>query len=386
MLEKPIAAEQRIFRQTVLKGKEPEFQSPLRRFPLPKPLRSILLIRLGAIGDVVQTLPVVEQLKLNYPEAQIYWVIEEKSYPIVKHHPGIKFILFPKKKIFQINLFAALYHARKFGIELKKLRLDLALDLQGLFKTGFLAWLSGAKLRVGYHSGNSREGNHLFQDYLLPEIPERKIHRVDFYQQAVLALGGKLFPLQDPFGFKFIQKELDSKRNLMHRLRLQGAYIVINLGASKETKAWTLEGFSELICLIHRNYPDLQILLTGAGNPDGERETQIVKQVPSGACLSAVNKTTLRELALLVHHAKFLISGDSLALHLGSAFKIPSIGIFGGSALPVETKPYWESFPGLSCPLPCYPCRKKTCSHHSCMNGILASKIFEEFSSLYERC
>ncbi|MCJ8347765.1 hypothetical protein MJH12_19695, partial [bacterium] len=61
---------------------------------------------------------------------------------------------------------------------------------------------------------------------------------------------------------------------------------------------------------------------------------------------------------------------------LGSAFKIPSIGLFGGSALAVETKPYWDQYPGLDCGgIPCYPCRKRTCSHHSCMEYITPEQV-----------
>ena len=261
----------------------------------------MLLIRLGAIGDVVQTLPVFQQLRLNFPKAKIFWVIEEKSYPIVKNQPGVEFILFPKKRIFQKNIFASFYHARKFRQKMEKLDLDLCLDLQGLFKTGVISWLSGAKAKVGYHASNSREGNFLFQDLLLPPIPERTMHRIDFYQKSIASLGGKIHPLENPFGFHFEPDELKSKKNLMHRLRLAEPYVILNLGASKKTKAWTIDGFAELIQLIHEKHPQVQILLTGAGNVDGECETQIYKHLPPEACVSAVNKTTLRELALLVH-------------------------------------------------------------------------------------
>ncbi len=78
---------------------EAELRTSEFMIPIPTEVKNILIIRLGAIGDVVQTLPTVEQLKRNFPEAKIHWAIEGKSYPIVEHHPGVEFHIFPREKL-----------------------------------------------------------------------------------------------------------------------------------------------------------------------------------------------------------------------------------------------------------------------------------------------
>ena len=83
---------------------------------------------------------------------------------------------------------------------------------------------------------------------------------------------------------------------------------------------------------------------------------------------------------LLIKNSQALVSCDSLALHLGSAFKIPSVGLFGGSSLTVtETGPYLPTpSVGLNTPLLCFPCRKKTCAHHTCMKELSAHRVGAE--------
>ncbi|MCO4783451.1 MAG: glycosyltransferase family 9 protein [Candidatus Cloacimonetes bacterium] len=350
---------------------------------LPSNPKNILIIRLGAIGDVIQTLPAIQQIQLNYPNAKIHWAIEDKSYPVVKHQANMEFILFPKKKIFNVNPFVTLYNNLKFRKKLKALNFDLVFDFQGLFKSGWLSMLTGSKHKIGFNKANTRELNHLFHSYTIPEIPEKVMHRVDFYQKLLFDSGLTQHKLEDPFNFQFLPSEVKGFRDLIHRLRIRMPYIIINVGASKATKRWKTPYFIEVIKKLKEKHPKHRILLTGGGNEDYLTSLEILKELKPGTCQTAINKTTLIELALLVKKCSFLLSGDTLALHLASAFKVPSIGLFGGSALAVETKPYWDEYPGLDCGgIPCYPCRKKTCSHHSCMTYITPQQVLSTIDQI----
>ncbi|MCJ8347328.1 hypothetical protein MJH12_17445 [bacterium] len=202
--------------------------------------KNILVIRLGAIGDVIQTLPAIQQLQLNYPDATIHWVIEDKSYPIVKHQTNIEFILFPKKKIFNLNPLLSFFSNLKFRKLLQSKNFDLVIDFQGLFKSGWISFLSGGLQRIGYNQRNTREMNHLFHTKTIEEIPERVMHRVDFYQELLFKVGLEKHKLEDPFNFQFLPKEIKGFRDLIHRLRIRLPYIVINIGASKATKRMEL--------------------------------------------------------------------------------------------------------------------------------------------------
>ncbi len=342
-------------------------------------IKNILVVRLGAIGDVVQTLPTLKQLQLNFPNAKIYWAIEQKSYPILEHQKGVDFLIFPKEKIKSLNILAGAWNAYKFKKTMQAIDFDLAIDLQGLFKSGWIVGNSGARRKLGFNPVNTREGSHIFLNEWLPKINPKKMHRVDYYQRIIPYLGGQLKTIDDPFSFDFTDRELGGVRNLMHRLRVRKP-IIFNLGASKASKRWPADHFCRLITLVAKKFPKKKLLLTGSGKLDKLWAQQILATVTPGLCESAVSKTSLRELALLVKNSQALVSCDSLALHLGSAFKIPSVGLFGGSSLTVtETGPYYDSASiGINTPLSCFPCRKKTCAHHTCMTELSADQVGAE--------
>ncbi|MEE2923279.1 MAG: glycosyltransferase family 9 protein [bacterium] len=351
----------------------------------PSTIKNILIVRLGAIGDVVQTLPTLKQLQLNFPKANIYWAIEKKSYPILEHQKGVNFLIFPKEKIKNFNVFSVGWHAHKFRKKMQSIGFDLAVDLQGLFKSGWIIGNSGARRKVGFNPANTREGSHIFLNEWLPKINPKKMHRVDYYQRIITYLGGQLHKNEDPFSLDFTDLELSNVRNLMHRLRVKKP-VVLNLGASKASKRWPAEYFSNLVTMIANKYPKKNILLTGSGKQDELWAQKILASVKPGICESAVSRTSLRELALIVKNSQALISCDSLALHLGSAFKVPSVGLFGGSSLTVtETGPYYTADSiGLYTPLLCFPCRKKVCAHHTCMNELSASRVYSELIRLID--
>ncbi len=339
-------------------------------------IKNILLVRLGAIGDVVQTLPTLKQLQLNFPKAKIYWAIEQKSYPILEHQKGVNFLIFPKEKIKNVNIIAGAWNAYKFKKRIQSIEFDLAIDLQGLFKSGWIVGNSGARRRIGFNPANTREGSHIFLNEWLPKVNPKEMHRVDYYQRIIPYLGGQVETMEDPFSFDFTDRELGGLRNLMHRLRVKKP-IIFNLGASKASKRWPAEHFSKLITLVAERFPKKKLLLTGSGKLDELWAQKILASVTPGLCESAVSRTSLRELALLIKNSQALISCDSLALHLGSAFQIPSVGLFGGSSLTVtETGPYFPTpSVGLNTPLLCFPCRKKTCAHHTCMKELSAHRV-----------
>ncbi|MBW7874377.1 MAG: glycosyltransferase family 9 protein [Candidatus Cloacimonetes bacterium] len=346
--------------------------------------KSILMIRLGALGDVIQTLPVATQLRLRFPEARIVWAIEDKALPLIQNQPGITPILFPKRKVFSKNPLTALYYQWKFSQELQTHHFDLALDLQGLFKSGWIAWASKAKIRAGFHKNNTREGNHLFLSHTMPWQDIKGLHKIDYYQSILPWLGIPLQSVDDPFGFTFTEQEIKNIRILMHRLRIRAnSYIVLNIGTSRVTKRWRTEYYVELIRLLRIRYPKQQLLLCGGGAEDASIEMEILKQVQPGEVLSSVNKINLREFAQVVAHCSALISPDSLGLHLASALNKPAVGLIGGFSSTPQQIGNWKN-PGksLASDINCFPCRRRTCSHHSCMKDLTASLIFQEIEKI----
>jgi len=109
----------------------------------------ILVVRLGAMGDVIHALPAVTTLKRNFPAALITWVIDPKWAPLLDDNPHISEVA-----VFNRRNWSSI---RSTWSLLRRHRFDTAIDLQGLMKSGLLTAVSGAATRIGFHRSQARE-------------------------------------------------------------------------------------------------------------------------------------------------------------------------------------------------------------------------------------
>ena len=119
--------------------------------------RRILIIRLSAIGDVVFASPLVDAVSQRYPDAEVFWLAEPMVVPLLEHHPHLRgVIVWPRsewRRLFRSGRWWGLFQAvRAFRDQLRTHQFELVLDVQGLLKSAFLAWLTGARHRVGFRS------------------------------------------------------------------------------------------------------------------------------------------------------------------------------------------------------------------------------------------
>ncbi|HEY0877970.1 MAG TPA: glycosyltransferase family 9 protein, partial [Zeimonas sp.] len=124
-------------------------------------MQRILIVRTSAIGDVVFASPLAAALRRTWPDAYIAWAVEPGIDALVANDPAIdECIVWPKKQWRTLlrsgRLVALVREIRRFRTLLRERRFDLALDLHGLAKSAFLAWLSGAPRRIGL---GAREGS-----------------------------------------------------------------------------------------------------------------------------------------------------------------------------------------------------------------------------------
>ena len=153
---------------------------------------NILIIKLSSIGDVVHTLPFLEVMKNSYPDSKIDWLVEEEASQVISGHPAINRVIISKRKSWEKEIlnplkFAKVYsEAAGFYKELKSSSYDIVVDLQGLFRSGFLAALSRGKRKVGMSGG--REGASFFLKE--PPVPvDYDQHAIERYLKVAAYLG-----------------------------------------------------------------------------------------------------------------------------------------------------------------------------------------------------
>ena len=142
------------------------FDSPLTARP------RILIVRLTAIGDVIHTVPVLCALRRSLPHAEITWVVEGHAGDLIEGHPALdRLVRVPRKWLKSPR---TVWAVRR---QLRRLRCDVALDIQGLTKSAVAAWLSAAPRRIGFGGVDGRELSRLLNNRLVTPTSEHVIDR-----------------------------------------------------------------------------------------------------------------------------------------------------------------------------------------------------------------
>jgi 3-deoxy-D-manno-octulosonic-acid transferase/heptosyltransferase-1 len=340
-------------------------------------LRSILMIKLSAIGDVVHTLPLLEVLRKNLPEARIDWVVEQEASEIIAGHAALDRVIVSRRKIWQKDF---MVRGKRSGTirevlellrELRSERYDLVIDMQGLFKSGLLTGLSRGERKIGFTW--AREGSTLF----LTEPPyfedQYRQHAIERYLETARILGCKVnswkgrIPLQSSHEHR-VDMLLQEKGVNGNRLA------AVNPMARWDTKLWEPEKFAALADRIHDEL-HMSVLFTGSKS-DRPIIEEIRHRMSKGGAINLAGEIGLKELAFLYTRCAALITTDTGPMHIAAAMDCPVIALFGPTA-PWRTGPYGSAHQVVREELGCSPCFKKKCSHRTCMKSISVGRVFQ---------
>lgn len=356
--------------------------------PLREPPRAdrILVIRLGAMGDVVRTLPAVAELRSRYPRAQLAWLVERKAEAAVRGQPGIdEVIVFPREELVSRlrarRLLGFLREAMAFRAALRRRRFDLVLDFHAIAKSGLLAWASGAPTRVGYARPFARELASLFVNRRARIAPARvsrfvrNAALVDFLgpgadaaRRAAAGEGRGFAP--DAAVVGAMQGRLDDAG-----ASPGGPHALIHPGSS--------------VGAAHKRYPEeawgevaLRLSEAGvccwvaSGGSDERRLAERVVAASGGRARLAPETPGLAELAGLAAACDLLLGSDSGPLHLAGLVGTPVVQVLGPTD-PVENRP-WPGTPSrsLRVPVACSPCRRG-CAAAACIRVLPARAVVE---------
>ncbi len=323
--------------------------------------KKILIIKPSSLGDIIHSLPFLNAIKAHFESSEIHWVIAKGLENLLETHPMIrKLILINKddwKNLRNVkNTFAEL---SMLYTELGNESYDIVIDLQGLLRSGFLTFATGAPLRIGF--SEAREGSIFFYTHKIKGGKE--IHAVDRYLKIASAIGCNVEEVIFPMP---LIHETESIRGLKTLIK---EYAVIVPGARWKTKQWFPERFAQLISLL--NIKSIII-----GSKYDEMISDFIISHSDGKAISIAGKTTLNELIHLIRGAKMVITNDSGPMHIAAACGIPIIAIFGPTN-PTRTGPYGGNHIIIKSDIPCSPCYKKKCKSMKCLDSISVEHIYQ---------
>lgn len=340
------------------------------------PRKKFLFIKVSSLGDVMHALPALRTLRANHPGSYIAWLVEAPYQDLLYNNPDLDEIIVIRTRHWRKNWTLKTFGEIRETISLlRKHRFDVAIDLQGLIKTGLIAFLSGARQRLGLNRKNCKEPvNALFTNKKAACISQGT-HVVDIYLNLILLAGGDQ-QLLHPHPLE-VPEEASSAVDLFFQKNpglSEKPVAVINPGAGFATKLWKLDRFAKLADRLV-NELGLSILLAW-GPEEKALAEQIAGQMKQKFWIAP--RTSIQESIALFRHTALMISCDSGPLHLAAAMGIPTVSIFGPTD-PARNGPYGLNHQVVCKTLPCSFCWKKICSikTHDCMEQITVDEMFE---------
>lgn len=341
-------------------------------------LHRILIVRTSAIGDVVFASPFAAALRRGHPQAHIAWVVEPGIHELLVANPNIdELILWPKaewKQLWQQRRFGELFgRIRAFSRMLKDKRFDLAIDLQGLLKSGWLAWLTGAPRRIGL---GSREGSQWLMTEVLPRggdiarISSEYRYLAEHLKLDVDDFLPQLYPTNEA--------ETRAQALLAKNGLLPGRYAVFAPFTTRPQKHWFEDAWQQLAQRVHNELGLTPVIL---GGPANRIEADRIASSVAGV-VALAGATRLPEAAVLIKHSALLIGVDTGLTHMGAAFDTPTVAIFGSTCPYLGTGK--ANFRVLWLGLKCSPCHRHPTCHGAfpCLRDITPDQVFNTASEI----
>ena len=278
----------------------------------------ILIVRLGAMGDIVHALPALASLKHSFPGSHVTWVVEPQWASLLDQNPFLDRLVLLRR-----GDPASLWESYR---ELRRQPYDLALDFQGLIKSALVASMARADRIFGFHQSEVRE--RLAALFYSNKTLSTAVHVVEKNLELALNAGAsnvlRSFPL--PPGHPEVRLP-------------EGDFVLASPLAGWRSKQWPLEYYGELGARLRQEL-GIPLLLDG---PPSAAET--VRAVP-GAIASS---TSLQGLIYTTRRAAAVVGVDSGPMHLAAALGKPGVAIFGPTD-PARNGPYGETFTVLRSP------------------------------------
>lgn len=275
----------------------------------------VLVCRLSAIGDCIETWPVVTALKRFAPECEIHWVVDCGVDSLLREHASIDHVIrLPKGWLKRPSL---LWQVRT---QLREYSIDIAIDPQGLTKSAIISWLSGASQRIGFAPPVSKEiAPWLYTETIAPQ----RTHLVDRQLELLTPLGIRGESVD--FGFTASDSALQWWQQAKMALGLKNSVVVINAGAGWESRIWDLQRYGEVAKYLHMQGVT-PLILWG-----GKNELQMAHEIISSSGQVAVlaPETNLSQLAAVLEDCRFYVGSESGPMHLAAALGTLCISLHG---------------------------------------------------------
>jgi lipopolysaccharide heptosyltransferase I len=348
----------------------------MNRLPLQHyPARRIVLIKPSALGDIIQTLPVLTAVRRHYPRAHVAWLVNRTYEPLLRGHPDLDEVLPFDRGATRHGLWRAAQSYVRFLREFRARGFDLVIDLQGLLRSGLFTAASGARRRVGLSS--AREGAAWFYTDVVPVADFGTLHAVDRYWLVARALGAGTGPIE--FRLPIGEAERQWARQALGDC--PRPWLAFGVGSRWVTKRWPPGHFAALARQAQARFGGTVVFVGGSDEAELARLTggQL-----AGPWRNLSGQTTLPQLAALLARADVMVANDTGPLHLAAALGRPVVAPYTCTKVALNG-PFGQAPRAVETRVPCAASYVKKCSRLDCMAELTPERLWPILESVLLR-
>lgn len=327
--------------------------------------RRVLVLKIGALGDVLRTTPILDPLTRGPDPVHVTWVVGRSARPLLGGHPRIDRLLVPGHET-----------SERLGVE----RFDLVLSLdKDPYPTSLATRVTAAERRgFGRDGRGSLVPLHESAQYAydLGLSDRRKFFQNDrTYQDMIFEVGGLPWENQE-YDVPVVREHRDEGRRILGEAlgHVDAPIVGFNTGAGGvfANKAWTVRGFAELAQRLAGDGYRVVLL----GGPEERERNRQVAALAGAATVDLGGAFPLPVFAGIVSACDLVVTGDTLGMHLAIAARVPVVVLFG-STCAQEIELYGRGEKVVT-PIDCHPCYRRECDiSPSCQDLILPSRVHE---------
>lgn len=338
-----------------------------------RPMERILVIQLGDIGDLVLSIPTIRSLKENFPSAHLTVAARDKASDLVSLCPWSDDVIEIKKEKLTPGDWAVKHY--RFFRTLRSRRFDMVIDMRTGTRGGILAFLSGARIRMGFTALEDTWRNWLFTHLVYPPMNMPMLHMAHYH---LLLLDRYGIDVNAQWPRLRIDKQQDTDISAIlkrEKVPLSIPLIAIQPFSLWRYKEWRPEKFRQLVQWVLSIF-NVGVLICGT-LPERSRVERMIDGLPADKVFNMAGKTTISQYAALLARCCLFIGCDSAGVHIAAAVKTPTATIYGPSS-PKSWAPREKGHVVIQKAMDCVPCRQKGCRDSGlsdCMENLSVDEV-----------
>lgn len=326
----------------------------------------VLIVKTSALGDIIHSLPVAMAIRRQVPVARIDWVVEAPSFNLLQGHMALNNVYLSPRHVFKQGFAKGLRALPPFMRQLRAIKYDAVLDLQGLMKSSIFVLLSKGQKKIGFKGG--KEPLSAWPLNLPLPAYDIERHALERYLDLLAPIGLER-PAEIEYGLQ-PRPELLAKYGQM--LAGSGPLVVLHPMAKWPSKLWPEEHWANVAAGLAK--AGARVVFSG-GAEDRRVNQQIISL--SGGHEHIVDlsgQTSLQEVMAVLGLSDLVVSTDTGIMHLAAALQKPLVALFGPTAAN-RTGPYGQGHIVLSNQVDCRPCFRRQCANPLCLHGLSAQLV-----------